>query len=93
MPSNLCLSVFGGIQPGRLQSYVADAVNGGSGDDGFLQRFQVLVWPDVAREWEEIDRQTDVRAERRVEELLDSILLLSPEDPLRTRFNGEALGQ
>ncbi len=88
--SNLCLSVFGGIQPGRLQSYVADAASGGAGDDGFLQRFQLLVWPDVAREWDEVDRQTDVRAERQVGELLDRILLLSPEDPLQTRFSAEA---
>ena len=88
---NLCLSVFGGIQPGRLQTYVADALSGGAGDDGLLQRFQLLVWPDVAREWEEIDRQTDLRAERRVEDVLDRILQLSPEDPLRTRFTSEAL--
>src|SRR5689334_6274421 len=33
---NLCLSVFGGIQPARLQAYVADAVSGGVGDDGFV---------------------------------------------------------
>jgi Protein of unknown function (DUF3987) len=87
---NLCLSVFGGIQPGRLQTYVADAAGGGAGDDGFLQRFQLLVWPDVVREWEEVDRQTNVTAERQVESLLDRILLLSPEDPLRTRFSAEA---
>ena len=67
-----------------------DAAGGGAGDDGFLQRFQLLVWPDVAREWDEIDRQTDVTAERQVETLLDRILLLSPEDPLRTRFSAEA---
>lgn len=69
---------------------MADAANGGAGDNGFLQRFQLLVWPDVAREWEEIDRQTDVRAERRIEDLADRILLLSPEDPLRTRLSPEA---
>jgi uncharacterized protein DUF3987 len=88
--SNLCLSVFGGIQPGRLQSYVADAASGGASDDGFLQRFQLLVWPDVTRDWEEIDRQTDVSAERQVESVVDHVLALSPEDPLRMRFSAEA---
>jgi hypothetical protein len=53
----MCLSVFGSIQPGSLQTYVADAASGGAGDDGFLQRFQLLVWPDVAREW--ADRPAD----------------------------------
>jgi len=45
--SHMCLSVFGGLQPARLQRYLADAVTGGAGDDGFMQRFQLLVWPDV----------------------------------------------
>jgi putative DNA primase/helicase len=50
----------------------------------------LLVWPDVAREWAEMDRKPDMRAERQVEQVLDRILLLSPEDPLRTRFSAEA---
>ncbi len=87
---NLCLSVFGGLQPARLREYLADAVTGGAGDDGFMQRFQVLVWPDVQPSWEEIDRLPDSRAERRVEEILDRLLELSPEDPFRTRFSGAA---
>jgi Protein of unknown function (DUF3987) len=69
---------------------VETATSGGAGDDGFLQRVQYSVWPDVAREWEEIDRQTDVPAERQVENVVDRVLALSPEDPLRTRFSAEA---
>ncbi len=88
--SHLCLSVFGGLQPARLQGYLADAVTGGAGDDGFMQRFQVLVWPDVSRHWEEIDRAPDSRAERRVEEILDRLLRLSADDPLRTHFSAAA---
>jgi putative DNA primase/helicase len=44
----VCLAMIGGIQPGRIQGYVRDAVSGGSGDDGLLQRFGMLVWPDIA---------------------------------------------
>lgn len=40
-----CLSVFGGIQPDRLAHYMADTI-GSMGNDGLLQRFQVLVYPD-----------------------------------------------
>jgi hypothetical protein len=86
--SHLCLSVFGGLQPARLQGYLGDAVTGGAGDDGFMQRFQLLVWPDVPPHWEEIDRLPDSRAERRVEEILDRLLRLSPDDPFRARFSG-----
>jgi hypothetical protein len=42
----LCLSIFGGIQPGPLMRYVGDALEEGEKADGLLQRFQVLVWPD-----------------------------------------------
>ena len=64
---------------------MADAVTGGAGDDGFMQRFQLLVWPDVGPRWEEIDRVADSRAERCVEEILDRLLRLSPDDPFRAR--------
>ena len=44
------MAMLGGIQPGKVQSYVREAVNGGAGDDGLLQRFGLAVWPDVERE-------------------------------------------
>lgn len=48
----LCLSMIGTIQPGPLESYIHEAVSGGSGDDGFIQRFQLSVWPDDPQEWQ-----------------------------------------
>jgi hypothetical protein len=47
---NLCLSVFGGIQPDKLTMYLEQAVHSLS-NDGMLQRFQILVYPDPRR-WE-----------------------------------------
>ena len=41
-----CVSMLGTIQPGRLDRLVRGAVAGRDGADGFLQRFQLLVWPD-----------------------------------------------
>ena len=52
----LTLSILGTIQPGKLQSYITGALSGGMGDDGLLQRFQVMVWPDVTGEWVNVDR-------------------------------------
>ncbi len=51
----LCLSIFGSIQPGPLSQYVRSAVQGGIGDDGFIQRFQVMVWPDPKDSWELVE--------------------------------------
>ncbi len=60
------ITVFGGIQPGRLAPYIRGAVNGGTGDDGLLQRFQLLVWPDTPKNWKNVDRLPDTEARRRV---------------------------
>ena len=38
-----CLSMLATIQPGPLQSYLFDAVNGGRDDDGLMPRFQLAV--------------------------------------------------
>ena len=53
----LCLSVLGSTQPGILADYVKHAI--GSGNDGMLQRFGLLVWPDPVKEWRSIDREPD----------------------------------
>lgn len=53
----VCIALLGGIQPGKLQAYIRDAISGGAGDDGLLQRFGLLVWPDVEGEWRNVDRR------------------------------------
>jgi hypothetical protein len=58
-----CLSILGGIQPGRLRSYLVDALKDGPSNDGLMQRFQVLVWPDTVPTWRYIDRVPDVTSE------------------------------
>ena len=60
-----CVSVLGTIQPGPLQGYLLDALNGTHGDDGLIQRFQLVVWPDVSLHWANVDRKPDVEARRR----------------------------
>lgn len=52
----LCLSIIGGIQPGVLAEYVRQATSGGAGADGLLQRFGLIVYPDISPNWREVDR-------------------------------------
>jgi Protein of unknown function (DUF3987) len=54
-----CVSLLGSTQPGRLAEYVRRAVSGGAADDGLIQRFGLLVWPDGSPEWTKIDRYPD----------------------------------
>ena len=65
----LTLSIIGTIQPGKLQGYVANALSGGAGDDGLLQRIQVAVWPDHLAEWRNVDRYPDTDAKNRAFEV------------------------
>jgi putative DNA primase/helicase len=55
----LCLSIVGGIQPGKLSTYVRGAVAGEDEADGLVQRIQLLVWPDEFGEWRGVDRWPD----------------------------------
>lgn len=40
------ISVLGGIQPSKIAPYL-HSMSSGKADDGLLQRFQLMVWPDV----------------------------------------------
>lgn len=51
-----CLSVFGGFQPDRVKTYVKFSQRGSSKNDGLLQRFQLLVWPDPLPDPKLVDR-------------------------------------
>lgn len=74
----LTLSVFGGIQPGKLKSYIDDAQAGGAGADGLLQRLQVLVWPDALGEWQRVERWPESGSKRRSFDIFEYLDTLDP---------------
>lgn len=68
------ISMMGSTQPGKLRDYLSSVIRGGAGDDGLIQRFGMMVWPDIAPAWTDVDREPDpvARAEaHRVFALLD----------------------
>jgi Protein of unknown function (DUF3987)/NrS-1 polymerase HBD domain len=75
---HLCLSVLGSIQPGRIQPYVHAASEGGAGDDGLLQRFQLMVWPDSLGKFLDIDRWPNSEARTRAYGIFDALGHLNP---------------
>lgn len=74
----VCIALLGGIQPGKLQAYIHDAVSGGAGDDGLLQRFGLLVWPDVGGQWKNVDRFPDTPARRAAFETFQRLDAMHP---------------
>jgi hypothetical protein len=98
-----CLSLLGSTQPGRLAEYVRRAVSGGAGDDGLIQRFGLLVWPDQNGAWKECDRWPDTTARETAWRTFDRLDALDPDgigarpdqfDPLPClRFDEVAQGE
>jgi putative DNA primase/helicase len=68
---NVCVSVFGTIQPGPLARYVRAAA--ADGNDGLIQRFQVLFYLDPPGEWVNIDRYPDAEAKNRAYEVFQAL--------------------
>ena len=73
------VSVLGGIQPDPLSFYMRGVAKGGGGDDGLMQRFQLLVWPDISGKWINVDRWPNAEARKRVFEVFEGVDALEPD--------------
>jgi putative DNA primase/helicase len=87
---HVCMSLLGGIQPGRLRSYLSDALESGPADDGLIQRFQVLVWPDLPPDWSFVDREPDRGSEEGVLGIFHRLVKLPVDTPALFRFAADA---
>ena len=65
---NHCLSVMGGIQPDKLETYLEQTMRG-LGNDGLMQRFQMMVYPDPLPRRKEKDIAVDKDSHDAVYEL------------------------
>ena len=69
---NLCLSIFGNTQPAKLIRYLHHAMRG-MDNDGLLQRFQLLIYPDELTTWTLVDREPNHLAKERVFNILQTL--------------------
>src|SRR5262249_33153468 len=74
-----CLSMVGGIQPARLRFYLVDAVIDGPMNDGMIQRFQLLVWPDPPKNWHYVDRPPNSQGERNAQKVFEDLAARDPD--------------
>ncbi|MEK8092277.1 YfjI family protein [Methylocystis sp. IM3] len=73
-----CLSLLGSTQPGRIAEYMRRAIAGGAADDGLIQRFSLISWPDQSPEWRDVDRWPDSEARRAAWDAFGSFDSLDP---------------
>lgn len=70
----LCMSMFGCAQPGPIARYVHGALDGGAGSDGFVQRLQLLVYPDTPTSWRNVDRARDENTQRAMRQCFEKLV-------------------
>ena len=75
----LTVSVLGGIPPGPFSTWLRGTLRGGQGDNGFIQRLQLVVWPDNPGAWTLVDRPPNRRA---FEAVKDALRRVMESDPL-----------
>ncbi|UNF29775.1 DUF3987 domain-containing protein [Bartonella krasnovii] len=89
---NATLSIIGGIQPSRIIPII-QAMHHGTNNDGLLQRFQMLVFPDERKERDWVDRPPNQKAWESYQEIFRSLYdkpLGSPKHPMTIRFSADA---
>ncbi|MDD3158619.1 YfjI family protein [Anaeromusa sp.] len=69
---NTCLSVLGGIQPGKLQTYLLQCANSLK-NDGMLQRIQLLVYPDEPEKEQIVDEYPNGEALKRAYAIFEKL--------------------
>jgi putative DNA primase/helicase len=86
----VCVSLLGNIQPSRLRGYLADTLASGPSDDGLVQRFQILVWPDFSPDWRLVDRPPSQEAIATAEKVFSVLAKLPADSPISMRFADDA---
>jgi Protein of unknown function (DUF3987)/Bifunctional DNA primase/polymerase, N-terminal/Primase C terminal 2 (PriCT-2) len=62
---NACVSLLGTTQPAKISHLVQSANSGGKQDDGLMQRFALMIWPDHSSAWKSADRHADTEAKEK----------------------------
>lgn len=70
------LSLFGTTQPQRISGYIRESLR--KMDDGMVQRFQLLAWPDFDTPFREVDRYPNAQAQGAAFQCFDRLAVLEP---------------
>jgi hypothetical protein len=78
--ARLFIVISGGVQPSVLGALVRDARQNGASNDGLIQRFQLMVYPDDSTAPEEVDRAADEHAAARALDAIERLRSITPAE-------------
>jgi hypothetical protein len=76
--AQLFIVISGGVQPSVLGSLVRDAKQNGAANDGLIQRFQLMVYPDDTLVPTDVDRRADELAQNRAWGAVERLRAITP---------------
>jgi hypothetical protein len=76
---SVTIGILGGTQPAKIIPYLRDALKT-DGSDGLIARFGLLVWPDIKREWANVDRKPSMSARDHVDAVFKALNSIDPHD-------------
>ena len=86
----LALTWIGCIPPGPLQRYLCEAMGRGGGADGFMQRFQLVCYPDHQRIFVLSDEGMPTAIEAKIQGIIEQLDTDFSGEPRQLLFNDEA---
>jgi putative DNA primase/helicase len=73
---SLCVSILGSTQPDKLLGYFQQSLSGFC-NDGLLQRFQLLIYPDDVKEWKLVDKAPDKEAQQEAATIMRNLATMN----------------
>jgi len=58
----VCIGIVGNTQPAKISEFIRRTNADGTGGDGLMQRFGLMVWPDSPPTWRNVDEYPDADA-------------------------------
>ncbi len=87
MPPYCNFEIYGAKRKGSADQFFS---KDGPSNDGLIQRFQLLVWPDTVPDWKYVDRLPDGAAQEQAVQVFRKLVDLNPSKPARFRFAPDA---
>jgi putative DNA primase/helicase len=79
----VCIGIVGNTQPAKIAEFIRRTNADGTGGDGLMQRFGLLVWPNPPRTWNNVDEYPNAEAREAAWKLFERVSKLDLNEALR----------